>query len=500
VQPASQNAHLAVLRLSGELSTKARATRRRFLSQLVHNLRDALAAEGLEAEVERAHERVYLRPADARAVELAARVFGVQSISLAERVAFADLPDLVARCAERFASDVRGRSFAVRAKIVGGRETAPFGARDVERELGAALLPVARRVDLGAPEATVRVEIHRGAAHLFREKLPGAGGLPLGTEGRAVALVSGGFDSAVAAWQMLRRGVRLDYVFCNLGGRTHELGALRVMKIVAERWSYGDRPRLHALDFRPVVQELMERSEPRLWQILLKREMLRAAARVARSVRGQAIVTGEALGQVSSQTLANLAVISEATTVPIFRPLIGFHKDEIIALANRIGTGPLSAVVGEYCAIVPRRPATAARLADVLRQEERRDGGALEHALKTSERIDLRGYDPDTQLLGDLETGSVPPGALLLDLRTREEFAAWHPADAVRLDFPEALRAYPSFAKDREYVLYCDYGLKSAHLAELMREAGLHAHHFRGGSRALRRWLEEQVRRSTGAS
>jgi thiamine biosynthesis protein ThiI len=219
--------------------------------------------------------------------------------------------------------------------------------------------------------------------------------------------------------------------------------------------------------------------------------MLRAASRVARSVRGQAIVTGEALGQVSSQTLANLAVISEATTVPIFRPLIGFHKDEIIALANRIGTGPLSAVVGEYCAIVPRRPATAARLADVLRQEEKRDDAVLEHALKTSERIDLRGYDPDTQLLGDLETSKLPPGALLLDLRTREEFAAWHPADAVRLDFPEALRAYPAFAKDREYVLYCEYGLKSAHLAELMREAGFHAHHFRGGSRALRRCLEQ---------
>ena len=480
---------LAVLRLSGELSTKARATRRRFLGQLVQNLREALAAEGVPAQVERAHERVYLVPADARAVELATRVFGVQSISLAERTAFDDLADLVARSAERFAADVAGRSFAVRARIVGGSETAAFGARDVERELGTALLPGARRVDLSAPEVTVRVEVHRGQAHLFRDSLPGAGGLPLGTEGRAVALVSGGFDSAVAAWQLLRRGVRLDYVFCNLAGRTHELGALRVMKVIAERWSYGDRPRLHALDFRPVVRELMERSAPRLWQILLKREMLRAAERVARSVRGQAIVTGEALGQVSSQTLANLAAISEATALPIFRPLIGFHKDEIISLANRIGTGPLSAAVGEYCAIVPRRPATAARLADVRRAEEARDGGALEHALKTSVRIDLRDFDPDRELLADLAVESVPAGATLLDLRTRDEFAAWHPEGALRLDFPEALRAYPSFARDREYVVYCEHGLKSAHLVEQMRQEGLRAHHFRGGARALRRAL-----------
>jgi thiamine biosynthesis protein ThiI len=477
---------IAVLRLSGELSTKARATRRRFLGQLVQNLEEALAGEGIAARVERAHERVYLVPADARAVEIAARIFGVQSISLAERVEFASLAELVAIAARRFAPDVRERSFAVRARIVGGRETAEFGARDVEVELGTALLPGARRVDLGAPEATVRVEVHRGQAHLFRTAIPGAGGLPLGTEGRAVALVSGGFDSAVAAWQLLRRGVRLEYVFCNLGGRTHELGTLRVMKWIAEMWSYGDRPRLHAFDFGPVVQELKDRSEPRYWQILLKREMMRAAERVARAVRAQAIVTGEALGQVSSQTLPNLAVISQATALPILRPLVGFHKNEIIALAEQIGTAPLSAAVGEYCGIAPRRPATAARLADVLRQEERREDAALEHAWKTSRRIDLRTFDPESELIPDLAVEKVPPGATLLDLRTREEFAEWHAEGALRLDFADALRAYPSFAKDREYVVYCAVGLKSAHLAELMCEAGLRAHHLRGGARALR--------------
>jgi tRNA uracil 4-sulfurtransferase len=485
---------LAVLRLSGELSTKARATRRRFVARLVENLKDALRSEGSQARVETAHERLYVVPADAPAVERVARVFGVQSLSLAERVAFRDADDLVGLAAARFGEAVRGRSFAVRARVVGGRDAAAFGARDLERALGAALLPLARRVDLGAPEVTVRVEVHRGQAHLFLETLAGAGGLPLGCEGRAVALVSGGFDSAVAAWQLLRRGVRLDYVFCNLGGRTHQLGALRVMKVIAERWSYGDRPRLHAVDFRPVVQELMERTEPRLWQILLKRDMLRAAERIARSVRGRAIVTGEALGQVSSQTLVNLATISEATRFPILRPLIGFHKQEIIELAERIGTAPLSAVVGEYCAIVPRRPATAARLEGVKREEAKRSPGALEQAVRSSERIDLRSYDPDTELLADLETSRVPEAAVLLDLRTREEFAGWHAPGALRLDFPDALRAYPHFDKERDYVVYCEYGLKSAHLAELMRQLGLRALHFRGGARALRRWLEERPR------
>jgi thiamine biosynthesis protein ThiI len=118
---------------------------------------------------------------------------------------------------------------------------------------------------------------------------------------------------------MLRRGVRVDYAFCNLGGETHQLGVLRVAKLLADRWSYGDRPRLHAIDFAAVADELRARTQPRYWQILLKRMMLRAAARVLRERRASAIVTGDAVGQVSSQTLPNLAVISRATSEAILR-------------------------------------------------------------------------------------------------------------------------------------------------------------------------------------
>jgi thiamine biosynthesis protein ThiI len=487
---APAGSRVALLRLSGELSTKARATRSRFLTLLVANLRDALAAEGLDARVERSHERLYVQPAEPPVLELLGRVFGVQSLSLVERVGFAGLDDLAALCAERFALAVRGRSFAVRARFIGDPATRPFRARELECELGARLLPGARRVDLSSPEVTVRVELHRGAAHLFEDAVPGPGGLPLGSEGRALALVSGGFDSAVAAWLMLRRGVSLDYVFCNLGGRAHEVGTLRVMKVLADRWSYGQRPRLFALDFRPVAEQLLARCEPRYRQVVLKREMLRAASHLARATRARALVTGESLGQVSSQTLANLAVISEATDFLLLRPLVGARKDEIIAQAERIGTAPLSAVVDEYCALVPRRPATAARLEDVRREEAALDPEVVRRAVRDAQRLDLRGFDPDAKRLADLEVDAVPPGATLVDLRTREEFAGWHHPHAVRLDFAEALRAYPLLPREREYVLVCGLGLKSAHLAELMREAGLRAHHFRGGTRALRRWHE----------
>ncbi|MDX1649167.1 MAG: rhodanese-like domain-containing protein, partial [Myxococcota bacterium] len=275
---------------------------------------------------------------------------------------------------------------------------------------------------------------------------------------------------------------------------THRLGTLRVMQVLARRWSYGARPRLHAVDFEAVSRELRARTEPRYWQVILKRLMLRAAEAVARERRAHALVTGEAVGQVSSQTLVNLEAIGEATRLPVLRPLVGFHKQEIIARAEEIGTAPLSAVVDEYCALVPRRPATGARLERVLEQEARMDPGVLEAAVAAREVIDLRAVDPDDTGIPEIEIAKLPDDAVVIDLRTRGEYEAWHAPGAVRLDFGHAAEAFPSFARDRDYVLYCEYGLKSAHLAEMMRREGLRAWHFRGGTRALRRHLEKEGR------
>jgi thiamine biosynthesis protein ThiI len=301
-----------------------------------------------------------------------------------------------------------------------------------------------------------------------------------------VALVSGGFDSAVAAWQAMKRGVAVDHVFCNLGGASHELGALRVSKELADGWAHGDRPRFHAVDFGPLLDEIRGRTERKYWQLLLKRQMLRAAEAVAAERRCAAIVTGEAIGQVSSQTLVNLGVISQATQLPVLRPLVTCNKEEIIATARAIGTHDLSKVVGEYCAIVPRRPATHARLESVLREERAIDPGLLATAVAARRVLDLRALALDALGLPELETAGIPAGATVVDLRPREAFAAWHWPDAVRLDFAEALRVLPSLDRGREYVLYCEFGLMSAHLAELMQKEGLRARHVRGGLRAVR--------------
>ncbi len=481
-----------VLRFSGDISLKARGTRQHFVRRLLHNLQDAIASEvgrgdsGDSGRVSFSHDRIFARLPPGVEADGLARVFGIQSVARVVGRSPPSLDAVVERGLALFADAVRGRRFAVRARRVGNREAIALDAREVERRLGAALLPHAEGVDLDDPEITVHLELTPTEARLLGEPIPGPGGLPLGVEGRAVALLSGGFDSAVAAWQLQRRGVALDYVFCQLGGPTHQVGALRVAKLLAERWSYGERPRLFSIDFEPVVAQLQARTERRYWQVLLKRLMLRAAERVARKRGALAIATGEAVGQVSSQTLQNLAVISRATQLLLLRPLIGCNKDEILAIARSIGSFETSKVVGEYCDLVPRRPATAARLETVEALEAHLDPDLIDRAVDRGRVFDLRGLDLDGLAAPELRVDRILPGALLIDLRPRAQYQGWHHPDALHLEFQQALRAYASFDRSRSYVLSCDLGLLSAHLAERMRKEGFEAFHLRGGTRALR--------------
>jgi thiamine biosynthesis protein ThiI len=481
---------LALLRFSGDVGIKARATRRQFELRLIHNLRDAISSQGSRPRIRASRDRVFVELGSRSEVETLTRVFGVQSVSLVEHRSGTQLQEIVSAGEELYRERVRGRRFAVRARRVGDRSRIPVSAREVERALGAALLPVSAGVDLGDPEVTAHVEILEDEVCFLPDRIPAHGGVPLGVEGQAVALVSGGFDSAVAAWQLLKRGVRLDYVFCNLGGATHLHGVLRVMKVLADRWSYGDHPRLHVVDFEALTAELQDRTETRYWQVLLKRLMLRAAESIARERQAAAVVTGEAVAQVSSQTLQNLSVISQVASGLVLRPLVGFNKEEIIELARMIGTFELSKVVGEYCAIVPSRPATRASLHAILAEEEKLDLALVERAVAARAVIDLRSFDVEKLDLPEIEVGRVPEGATVIDLRSKPEFDSWHHPEALRLDFAQALKTFPSFDRSQTYVLYCEFGLKSAHLAEQMRQEGLEAFHIKGGTRTLRR-LEE---------
>lgn len=475
--------HLILIRLSSELSTKARGTRRRFTRKLAENVREAIRSLGHRATVEDQWNRLVVQTDSPAAVDVLGHVPGVSSASLVEGRCDSSLEEIVRVGKALYADRVRGRSYAVRAKRAGKHA---YSSQEVQQMLGAALNEEAR-VDLENPEVAIEVEIRDQWAYLFSRRVPGLGGLPLGVEGRALCLISGGFDSAVAAWLMLKRGVELDYVFFNLAGDAYERSVVQVTKILADRWSYGTRPKLHVIDFAGPVGALKASTAPKYWQLLLKRMMYRAASQVALEIRAGAIVTGEAIGQVSSQTLANLAALEGASRIPVFRPLLGFDKQEIIERTVRIGTFELSSKVKEYCAIAPGNPVTNASLRLTEVEESRIDLQPLHDATAARRTLDLAQINAADLIESYLYTERVPEQAVVVDVRSEPEWTTWHYPGAIRRE-PWELSA--KLDSDRTYVLYCDAGTQAAFLAEQLQRRGIEAYAFRGGTRAIRGQVE----------
>ncbi len=480
---------LLLVRMAGELFIKSRRTRTGFLRRLRRNLDDGLAELEPPGTLESGWDRLYVHARGDAARSVVSRVFGISSFSPIDALVEATLPAILEAGVALYTERVRGRTFAIRARRAGRH---PFSSHDVQVELGARLLDASAGVNLDAPEVTVHVEVRDDRAYLFSEVVPGPGGLPLGVEGRAVTLLSGGYDSAVASWLMLKRGIAQDYVFCNLGGDAYERAVVQVGKLLADQWSFGTRPRLHVIDFAGALDEIRSRTRERYWQVVLKRLMYRAASMVGEELGADAIITGEAVGQVSSQTLINLRAIDPASALPLFRPLLGFDKEEIIERARAIGTAVLSEQVKEYCAIVPGRPVTAAKVASVDREESKLELGVVARAVADRRVLDLRALTATDLVAPYLFTDDIAGDAIVLDCRPEAQYRAWHLPGAERRDEWELLQKFKRLDRDRRYVLYCAHGMQTAHIAEKMQRAGYEAYSFRGGAGAVRKWAESK--------
>jgi tRNA uracil 4-sulfurtransferase len=476
-----------LIRFGAELAIKSRRTRQNFLNRLGRNVRDALSSTGEPFELRTGWNRFVATISSDAQLHTLAHVFGISSVSVIDAVVPADLGAIVERGRELYAERVRGRTYAVRARRHGLH---PFASKDIEIELGRALNEGAK-VDLRRPDVVVNIEVRDDEAFLFGDRIDVPGGLPLGVEGNAISLISGGYDSAVSAWLLLKRGVSLDYVFCNLGGDAYERAVVHVAKVLADDWSFGSHPRLHVVDFGAPLDELRSKALQRYWQVVLKRLMYRTASAIATEREAHAIVTGEALGQVSSQTLVNLRAIEPAASFPVFRPLIGFDKEEIIDRAKAIGTAALSEQVKEYCAIAPGHPVTAAPVEHVAREEAKLDLSVLDVAVASRKVLDLRSLTAVDLVQPYLFIDDVPADAIVLDCRPEAHYRAWHWPGAKHREEWDLLNSFDKLPRDPKYVLYCAHGIQTAYLAERMQRSGYEAYSFRGGAGELRRFGEK---------
>ena len=377
-----------------------------FLRKLADNLRRATSdVEG--ARVRALPGRLTLDVPDGVAWDLVRErvgsVFGVANFSLAHQTAL----DLEALKTAAVAA-LRGRVFdSFRVTTKRSFKGFPKTSGDIDRELGAAVHEATGvRVDLERPELTLFVEVLQDRIFYSYEKHKGPGGFPVGSSGRVIALLSGGIDSPVAAYRIMKRGCTATLAHFHafpLQDRT-AMDKARDLARILTRFQF--RTRLLMVPFAPVQQAIVAGCPAPLRVVLYRRFMVRIAEALAARVRAKALVTGESLGQVASQTLDNMAVIDEAAAGPILRPLVAMDKEEITAEARRIGTFDVSTLPDQDCCqlYVPKSPALAATLAQVREAEAALDAGALVQAAVAGteeERFEFPlgavGYDPTTR-------------------------------------------------------------------------------------------------------
>ncbi len=364
-----------VLLKCGELVLKG-LNRNSFEDTMIKNIRRRLESLG-KFHIWKSQSTVYVEPLTQgiqmeEAVARLQTVFGIAALCPA-LVVPKDWQAICAAAPDYLAGSLAGaRTFKVNAKR--SDKSFPMKSPEICRELGGLLLSrfPHLRVDVNNPQVTVTVEVREKDAYIHRDQLPGAGGIPVGTGGRAALLLSGGIDSPVAGYMMAKRGLELIAVHFASPPYTSERARQKVLSRGDKLLPYTGRIRLFVVPFTEIQERLRERCPEEYFTLLMRRAMMRIAEAIALEENCQGLITGESVGQVASQTIQAIGVTDCVTTLPVLRPAIGLDKSEIVAIARKIDTFETSILPYEDCCTVftPRHPRTRPKAAEVARIEE----------------------------------------------------------------------------------------------------------------------------------
>ncbi len=352
-----------ILIKDGELSLKG-LNRRSFEDKMVATIRRRLKNLG-KVTVERAQSTIYIKPADEdfdfeEALERMGRIFGIAAFSRA-CVCEKSMDDILAKAPEYLGDTMRNiKTFKVEAKRAD--KAFPLKSPEICREVGAALLRAFPhlRVDVHNPDEVITVEVRDYAAYIRGGQIKGAGGLPVGTAGRAQVLISGGIDSPVAAYTMAKRGLVLNAIHFASPPYTSIRAEQKVRDLLGRVARYSGVIKLAIVPFTEIQEEIGKHCPEDYFTLIMRRMMMRIACRVSEADGCLGLVTGESLGQVASQTLPAIAATDEVCTMPVLRPLIGMDKEEIIAISKKIDAFDISILPYEDCCTVftPKHPHT----------------------------------------------------------------------------------------------------------------------------------------------
>lgn len=470
-----------IIKLFPEITIKSQSVRIRFIKILTSNIRNVLNTLGDEITVVRNWDNIVVVSKDESKSEAVCdaltRIPGIHHFLQVEEHPYTDLHNIFEQTFAAFKHLVENKTFCVRAKRRGKHS---FTSNEVERYVGGGFNQhvESAKVKLTRPDVTINLEIEDDKLILVNARYEGIGGFPIGTQEDVLSLISGGYDSGVSSYMLMRRGSRVHYCFFNLGGSAHEIGVKQVAHYLWNRFGRSHKVHFVAVDFEPVVAEILEKVDDGQMGVVLKRMMVRAASRVAERYGVQAIVTGEALGQVSSQTLTNLRLIDNATDTLILRPLITHDKENIINIARQIGTEDFARTMPEFCGVISKSPTVKAVKAKIEAEEEKFDFSILDNVVENAKNMDIRRIAEETvQQVTEVEMVSeFGANDVILDIRSPEEQETSplkiDGIDVKELPFYKLSTQFGDLDKAKTYLLYCDRGMMSRLQALYLREQG----------------------------
>ena len=383
----------------GEIVLKG-ANKRYFEDQLCRELRQRAKKHG-NFEITRGQSLIYVKPLDDFAdidgmFESAMKTFGLAAIGRAA-VCEKDVDDIKRVTREYIPQFLEGKKTF---KVEGKRsdKTFPLNSMQLSEILGGEILEQMHgriRVDVRKPDVTVKVEIREQNAYVHAGQFRAAGGLPVGSGGHGMLLLSGGIDSPVAGYMMAKRGLRIEAVHFESFPYTSEMARDKVIRLARTVAAYTGDIYVHVVSLTHIQEELVKHCEEDYFTLLLRRYMMNIASHIAGDHDSKCLITGESLGQVASQTLEAIGVTDNAATIPVLRPCIGMDKEEIVEIARKIDTFDISIEPYEDCCTVftPKHPRTKPVLEKVLREEQKLDFEALvEEAIATKYTIRAQAY------------------------------------------------------------------------------------------------------------
>ncbi|MCO6536728.1 MAG: tRNA 4-thiouridine(8) synthase ThiI [Gilliamella sp.] len=459
-----------IVKLFPEITIKSDSVRLRFIKILTSNIRNILKHHIEDVAVIRHWDFIEVRPkvenSEAKILELLMRIPGIHHILSVDEITFVDMHDIFEKALDYYAPLIENKTFCVRVKRRGKHE---FTSIDVERYVGGGLNQhvSSAKVKLTHPEITVHLEIDKEKLLLVKGRHAGIGGFPTGTQEDVLSLISGGFDSGVSSYMLMRRGSRVHYCFFNLGGKTHEIGVKQMAHYLWERFGSSHKVRFIAIDFSDVVGEILEKIDDGQMGVILKRMMIRAASKIAQRYKVEALVTGEALGQVSSQTLTNLRLIDNASDTLILRPLITHDKETIINIARQIGTEDIAKTMPEFCGVISKNPTVKAVKEKIEAEEMNFNFTILDKAVAEAENIDIReiAKQTDTKIAHVETVTTLSTDHVVIDIRSSENQEdnplILSDIEVKHIPFYKLATQFGNLDQSKQYLLYCDRGVMS---------------------------------------